>query len=206
MINYTPGWVVEPFGSPIDVDLSTEGAEWEHHLAVALEEAVSFGSFAGSSRVAFQAGRGSVRLVEYEARDSALKSRLWVTVADRRVLIAGDGPEDDAQITPWVRAVVAANVRMSQRHPTFEWVAVIGPAPNDHQPGMGLAAPATVGPLRLRPGGVRHEEHVRPSTPSLSSRGMFWSWPAAVEGRASGFNWWAAASTGGPRPRPRSEI
>ena len=74
----------------------------------------------------------------------------------------------------------------------FRWVALVGPAPSDHDPGMGLAEPGTVGPLELRPGGVRHIEYVRLSTPSLSGVATFQSWPVVVEGIASGYNWWPA--------------
>jgi hypothetical protein len=60
---------------------------------------------------------------------------------------------------------------------------------------MGLTAPATVGPLELRPGGVQHVEHVRSSTPSLYRVVTFQSWPVIVEGTASGYNWWAASES-----------
>jgi hypothetical protein len=151
-----------------------------------------FESFAASSRVVFQQLGGPSACVEYQARDSSLTSRLLVTVEDRRVLIVGVGAEDEVQVTPWVQAVIAASARMTEQHPTYEWVAVIGPTPNDHEPGMGLAEPATVGPLKLRPGGVRHDEYVHSSTPSFGTRGVYWSWPVVVEGGASGYNWWAA--------------
>ena len=187
-----PAWVYEPFGNPVDVDLSAEGAKWEHYLSTALAERVPHGSFAGSSKLMEVPGRRSLQYIEYEARESGLRSRLWVTVEDRWVFIAGDGPEDEAQVVPWVDAVLAATARMAEEHPVFRWVALVGPAPSDHDPGMGLAEPGTVGPLELRPGGVRHIEYVRLSTPSLSGVATFQSWPVVVEGIASGYNWWPA--------------
>jgi hypothetical protein len=187
-----PAWVYEPFGNPVDVDLSAEGAQWEHHLSAALSERVPHGSFSGSRKIMEVPGSGSLEYIEYEARESGLRSKLWVTVKDRWVLIAGDGPEDEAQVSPWVEAVLAAKARMAEEHPVFRWVALIGPAPSDHEPGMGLTEPATIGPLELRPGGVRHIEHVRLSTPSLSGMATFQSWPVIVEGTASGYNWWPA--------------
>ena len=109
-----PAWVYEPFGNPVDVDLSAEGAKWEHYLSTALAERVPHGSFAGSSKLMEVPGRRSLQYIEYEARESGLRSRLWVTVEDRWVFIAGDGPEDEAQVVPWVDAVLAATARMGR--------------------------------------------------------------------------------------------
>jgi hypothetical protein len=184
-------WMDQPFDGPLDVDLSTEGAEWQHHLSTALREVVSFDVFGGSRREVLVPG-GVWEFVEYQARDSTLTSRLWITFQDRRVFIVGDGAEEEAQVSPWVHAVTEATTRMTQQHPTFMWAAVIGPSPDAHLTGTGLAEPATVGPLELRPGGVRHVEYVRPLVPSFSSRGVFQSWPVIVEGTANGYNWYAA--------------
>lgn len=197
MTDDTPSWVVEPFNGPIDVDLSTEGAQWEHHLRTALGEMVPFGSFGGTRKDLGTSGDRSFEVAEYRARDSPLTSRLWVSIADRWVLIVGDDQEDDAQVTLWVQAVEAANARMTDEHPTFRWVALIGPAPSEQGAGMGITEPATVGPLELRPGGIRHTEYVQPSIgpPSFSSRAVFQSWPVIVEGTASGYNWFPAQET-----------
>jgi hypothetical protein len=192
MTDQAPSWIAEPFGNPLDVDLSVEGAQWQHHLSTALSDLIAYGSFAGSRRVMALPGGESFEYVEYEARDSGLRSKLWVVVNNHSVLIAGDGPEDDAQVTPWVQAVGTAKARMAEQHPVFRWAGLVGPTPSDQYPGMGLTEPATVGPLELRPGGVRHVEYVRPSTPSLSGVTTFQSWPVIVEGTASGYNWWPA--------------
>jgi hypothetical protein len=194
MSDNAPSWTVQPFDSPIDVDLPTEGAQWQHHLRTALNEVVQFGAFEGSHRELGLPDHGSLEIAEYRVQDSTLTSRLWVSIADRWVLIVSDGPQDDAQVAPWIRAVEAANARMTDQHPTFRWVALVGPAPSEQESGMGLTGPATVGPLELRPGGVCHTEHVRSSIgpPSFSSRVVFQSWPVIVEGMASGYNWYPA--------------
>jgi hypothetical protein len=119
MTDQTTGWIHEPFDSPVDVDLSAEGPQWQHHLSRALSERVPHGSFAGSRKFMDVPRYESFECREYEARDSDLRSRLWVTVKDRWILIAGDGPQDDAQIAPWVEAVLAAKARMADEHPRF---------------------------------------------------------------------------------------
>jgi hypothetical protein len=121
MTDQAPSWIAEPFGNPLDVNLSVEGAQWQHHLSTALSDLISYGSFAGSRRVMVLPGGESFEYVEYEARDSGLRSKLWVVVNNRSVLIAGDGPEDDAQVTPWVQAVGTAKARMAEQHPVFRW-------------------------------------------------------------------------------------
>jgi hypothetical protein len=187
-----PGWAIEPLDRPLDVNLTQEGLHWEHHLRIALREAVPYRSLSSRRQLLAVPWGRPVDGVEYQAEDSQLQSRLWVTVPEHRLLIVGDGAQDQSQITPWVNAVAKASLGLADQHPDFRWTAVIGPTPSPHSYALGLLEPATVGPLRIRPGGVQLTE-LLPSGSSLSSRGVFWSWPAIIEGTTKGFNWRAAS-------------
>jgi hypothetical protein len=183
-------WRVEPFDGPIDVNLPVEGSQWHHHLRVALHELVAFRSLSRRRAPLAVPGGGSVDGIEYAVQDSALHSHLWVTLPEYRVLIVGRGSVHESQVEPWVQAVAQAKARLAHQHPEFQWTAVVGPCPNNYGIALGLAEAATIGPLRLRPGGTRLVEYLPAS--SLNSRSNFWSWPVIVEGTARGYNWPAA--------------
>jgi hypothetical protein len=183
-------WRVEPFDDWIDVNLPEEGSQWHHHLRVALREIVAFRSLSRRRAQLAVPRRGTVDGIEYAVEDSALHSHLWVTLPEYRVLIVGQGTPDEGQVAPWVHAVTQAKARIANQHPEFQWTAVIGPSPNNYGIALGLAEAATIGPLRLRPGGSRLVEYLPAS--SLNGRNTFWSWPAIVEGTARGYNWPAA--------------
>jgi hypothetical protein len=187
-----PGWAIEPLDRPLDVNLAQEGLQWEHHLRIALREAVPYRSLSSRRQVLAVPWGRPVDGVEYQAEGSQLQSRLWVTMPEHRLLIVGDGAEDQSQIAPWASAVAKASLGLADQHPDFRWAAVIGPTPSPHSYALGLLEPATVGPLQIRPGGVQLTEYL-PSRSSLFSRGVFWSWPAIVEGTTRGFNWRAAS-------------
>lgn len=185
-------WSTEPFDRPIDVDLGHEGPEWEHHLRVALREIVAYRSMSvRRQQLAVPWGR-PVEGIEYAVEDSALQTRLWVTLPEYRLLIVGKGAKDNRQIAPWAQAANEANTRMANQHTDFRWTAIIGPTP-DGVGADGLAEAAMVGPLRLRPGGVRLVEYAPSQLPSFFSRNVFWSWPAIVEGTARSYSWRAAS-------------
>jgi hypothetical protein len=185
-------WSAEPFDRPIDVDLRHEGPEWEHHLRVALREIVVYRSLSvRRQQLAVPWGR-PVEGIEYAVESSGLQSRLWVTLPEYRVLIVGEGAENEGQIAPWAQAVNEANTRLANQHTEFRWAAIIGPTPQGAG-ADGLAETATVGPLRLRPGGVRIIEYARSQMPSFFSRNVFWSWPAIVEGTVRSYSWQVAS-------------
>jgi hypothetical protein len=183
-------WWVEPFDDPIDVNLPEEGFQWHHHLRVVVREIVAFRSLSRRRAQLTLPRRGTVDGIEYAVEHSALHSHLWVTLPEYRVLIVGQGAPDEGQVAPWVHAVTQAKARLANQHPEFQWTAVIGPSPNNYGTALGLAEAATIGSLRLRPGGSRLVEYLPAS--SLSGRNTFWSWPVLVEGTAKGYNWPAA--------------
>lgn len=135
--------------------------------------------------------------------EEGLHSELWVSRGDDGQIVCtivdviegvdfGDPPTD--QFEPWHAAILAAAALVGTMPPAV-WNAVLGVRPQheterfrpdlDRRPGA-LAAPCSLGPVRLEPGGVAMHE-MPDAYPDRIGEDRFpvTSWPLIVEGHAT---------------------
>ena len=142
--------------------------------------------------------------IEMQSGEEGLHSWLCVTRGDDGRIVCtivddgdprlGDGEPLADQIGPWRQAVLDA-ADLVGTLPAAVWNAVLGVRPQyatgwfrmdgDRRPSA-LAAPISLGPLRLVPGGVATHEMPDAYVDRLGEdRFPFTSWPLIVEGRAA---------------------
>lgn len=191
-------WIQHP--APLDdvlaVEWDREGDEWLKHL---------YDAIAGLAPLTARVHReqGPTQSIPYphimcSPESPVLRSRLAIIRLRQGIVVAieGDGEPSIDQIQPWVTAVQTAGERLGHSHTEFAWGAIVGVSPEwdgRHVNLEVLETPASVGPLRLRPGGVFVQERTPPRFPSLNGFGAHETWPLIVEGASSGYSWDAAS-------------
>jgi len=192
----TPTWLATVLPTPLDVSWQQEGDEWLHHMWAALGEGVSVTGHSMGKQEAFPEFPFAHLVLVPTSPE--LQSRLRLVPLQRglvAVVTGVDGPDIEAtQVEPWVTAIEEASRRVGQHHQSFDWVAVVGSLPGREFYRIALASETRLGSLQLSPAKYYLTEYLSSSTPSLSARASYWSWPIIVEGSSTGYNWPVAAT------------
>jgi hypothetical protein len=97
------------------------------------------------------------------------------------VLVLQTSGINPTTVSLWVDAISKA-VEAIKEYSTFHWSALIGPSPRSVRSNYALAAPATAGPVEIKPGNRYMRELTRNPLDDQFSRTEWGSWPAVVNG------------------------
>ena len=186
-----PAFQIPAIEGPLDVDLEKDGDEW----VAALWRALRRTGPVGEQRVHWTAA--GPFLAEFSAAYITSKLRLMRGTNNEAFPFAVDTrePKED-ELERWRQAITEGTDSIGRTRETFAWRAVLGPAP---LPGnycdVALATAGTVGPMKVRPGGVQRVDYApQPGYPSFGSHSILESWPVFVDGESSAYSWTSASN------------
>jgi hypothetical protein len=183
-------WMWWPPQNPVDVDPSSEMDQWLYHIFEHLRRVgVAGWEYHG---LEYDGKKELKRIYIVTPRHGLLRSELSLVHYGDELYVFISGKElhpSDEQMLHWMNAIDHAGRRLSEKHPSFDWWAIIGPQIDGSQIRC-LGNQIAVGSLRIREidwacyetyGGL------------LSRRKRLWL-PALVEGTSHGYCWDSASA------------
>jgi hypothetical protein len=188
------GLFIELFEEPLDIEWSTQGDLLIHHMWRLLDARIAS---TGNMFTRHEPTPDEPFLAyEYTPQSSTLRSALLLVPgtdgmhAFVRIESAEDVPD---QVHPWAEALLEAFQSLDAPHPEYRWWAVVGPGADQLHAQVSIVAPAEVGPIRVHESFVYIDAYEQRDHPSLSGVTVNATYPAIVEGRARGYDWFAAS-------------